>query len=241
MTLLTEKPEVSKLDLMTADPDALREYAVELAGRPVPGVRMSAEAFEAWAIDHADAEWVDGRIILMAPANLEHDDLQAWLIAIFHLWVEARDVGKMQHDAIVRLPGRLPRRVPDLLFVSTANGGRLKPTYIDGPPDLVIEIVSPDSQDRDRREKFQEYQAGGVPEYWIVDPISKRLDAFRMKEGAYELHPPVADHVEATALPGFYVRPSWLFGETLPKVRDCLAEIEAAVQKPAQPQPPASA
>ena len=144
-------------------------------------------------------------------------------------FAEAHDPVTLATDVLIRLPGFTSRRVPDLLLVRQENAARLKPTYIDGPPDLVVEIVSPDSQDRDRREKFAEYQAGGVPEYWIVDPLSRRLDAFRLIEGAYELVPPVDDQVAPAALPGLYVRPSWLFGEKLPKVRDCLAEIEATV------------
>jgi Uma2 family endonuclease len=240
MTLLTDKPASPPLDLTTADPDELRQYAIELAGRPVPGVRMTADEFEAWAIDHADAEWVNGRIILMSPANDFHEERDEWLGRVMGDWIEQHESGTLRRNMTVRLSGAI-RRVPDILFISSANRHIIKPTCIDGPPDLVIEIISPDSQDHDRREKFQEYQAGGVPEYWIVDPLSKRLDAFRLKEDSYELFPPVEDRIEAAALPGLYVRPSWLFGEKLPKVRDCLTEIEGAMQKPAQPDQAGSA
>lgn len=240
MTLLAHKPESPPIDLKTADPDDLRQYAIELAGRPVPGVRMSADEFEAWAIDHADAEWVNRRIYLMSPANVPHNTVQNWLA---HLFDDFRGKERVivTTDVMLRLASDDALRVPDIAVIRQRNEGRVKSTHIDGPPDLVVEIVSPDSQDRDRREKFHEYQAGGVPEYWIVDPVSKRLDAFRLNEGVYELYPPVEDRVEAAALPGLYVRLSWLFGETLPKVRDCLAEIEGAMQKPAQPESSASA
>lgn len=46
----------------------------------------------------------------------------------------------------------------------------MKETYLDGPADLVVGIVSPDSVGRDRGEKFYEYAQGGVPEYWLIDP-----------------------------------------------------------------------
>jgi len=78
----------------------------------------------------------------------------------------------------VRLPRRRRRRVPDLFFISKVNLARIRPTFINGPPDLTIEIVSPDSQNRDRREKYLEYEASGVREYWIIDPLSKTLDVY---------------------------------------------------------------
>lgn len=241
MTLLTEKPEVSKLDLMTADPDALRDYAVELAGRPVPGVRMSAEEFEAWAIDHADAEWVDGRIILMAPANTDHETIDEWLGRLIGTYVEKTDAGRVLRNVLVRLSRQRRKRVPDLMLIAAANLKRIKPTFIDGPPDLVVEIVSPDSVNRDRRDKYLEYEKASVGEYWIIDPLSDRLDLYLLHDGKFREARPEQGRLSSGILPGFYVRPSWLFGETLPKVRDCLAEIEAAPQKPAQPQPPPSA
>lgn len=55
-------------------------------------------------------------------------------------------------------------------FVASEHLDRLKETYLDGPADLVVGIVSPDSVGRDRGEKFYEYAQGGVPEYWLIDP-----------------------------------------------------------------------
>ncbi|MDW8290080.1 MAG: Uma2 family endonuclease, partial [Armatimonadota bacterium] len=71
----------------------------------------------------------------------------------------------------------LPGRSPDILFVSQQNLHRLKPTYLDGPADLVVEIISPESEERDRTQKFSEYERGGVREYWLIDP-EKRLAEF---------------------------------------------------------------
>ena len=70
----------------------------------------------------------------------------------------------------MRLP-EAPRRgrVPDLLFVTSEHVDRQQPTYLDGPRDLAVEIVSPDSVRRDQGEKFVEYEQAGIPEYWLVD------------------------------------------------------------------------
>ena len=234
------------IDLNSTDPDDLRQYAIKLDGHPVPGVRMTAEEFEAWAVDRADAEWVDGRIILMAPASDVHEGTDEWLGRLVGEWVEHRGLGKVRRNMAVRLPMQRRRRVPDLMFVAAANVERIKPTYIDGPPDLVVEIVSPDSQDRDRREKYLEYEAGGVREYWIVDPLSKRVSLYQRGEAGTFLPAVERDgRLASVVLEGFYLRPTWLF-EDRPTVREALAAIEAvatstpapAGQNAAQPSGP---
>jgi Uma2 family endonuclease len=59
--------------------------------------------------------------------------------------------------------------------------------YVDGPADLVIEVVSPESRVRDRREKFREYQVAGVAEYWLIDPMQKTGEVYALSpSGVYE-------------------------------------------------------
>lgn len=159
----------------------------------------------------------------MSPVNDEHDDLDTWLITLVRQFIEARSLGVIRHNMFVRLPRR--RRVPDLMFIAERNRHRIRRTFIDGPPDLVIEIVSPDSQNRDRREKYLEYEAAGVREYWVIDPLSQTLDVYALRGRKYR--PLVArdGKFESRVLPGFYLRPEWLFGGRRPKVAEVLKEL----------------
>ena len=52
---------------------------------------------------------------------------------------------------------------------------------------MIVEILSPTNWTYDRREKFEAYQAAGVPEYWIVDYRAKSLEIFILEKGAYVL------------------------------------------------------
>src|SRR5204863_8223416 len=79
-----------------------------------------------------------------------------------------------------RFASRRRRRVPDLMFISNARLRLLKPTHIEGAPDLIMEIVSPDSESRDRREKYLDYQAAGVCVYWIIDPLSRTIEVYTL-------------------------------------------------------------
>jgi Uma2 family endonuclease len=207
------------------DDEQFAELAERLGGRPVPGVRMSEREFVQWSLYRHRAEWADGEVILMAPANDEHDDLDLWLSALMYQFLEARPVGVVRRDMFIRFARRRRRRVPDLMYLSNANRNRIRETFIDGPPDLIFEIVSPDSQDRDRREKFQDYQAAGVREYWIIDPLSRRLDAYALKGRRYKQIPSKEDRIESSVLAGFFLRPRWLFGRQLPRVVQVLKEM----------------
>ncbi|MCU0734843.1 MAG: Uma2 family endonuclease [Methylotetracoccus sp.] len=73
---------------------------------------------------------------------------------------------------------------PDLIVVcdssKLANG-----RYVDGAPDLVVEILSPQTAKKDRLTKRLVYQAAGVPEYWIIDPVGNTLEQYLLDNGVY--------------------------------------------------------
>jgi len=118
-------------------------------------------------------------------------------------------------------------REPDLLFVTNEHMGRVKGAYLDGPADLVVEIVSPDSIARDRGDKFIEYEAGGVGEYWLTDPLRQQAEFYQLADdGRYRLVPPGSDRIyQSRAVTGFRLRPDWLWAEPLPKVLAVAREL----------------
>lgn len=76
---------------------------------------------------------------------------------------------------------------PDILFVSDARKEIIKPERIDGPCDLVIEIISPTTRRRDSLEKMELYRKAGIPHYWLIDPDENNLEAFFLKDENYSL------------------------------------------------------
>src|SRR4051812_40025534 len=141
---------------------------------------MTEEEFEVWG-QGVRAEWVDGEVVLMSPSSLIHVRLGLWMQTLLKVFVERRSLGEvLGPDFTVRLATQRRRRVPDILFLSTERSGLLRPTFLEGAPDLALEIVSPDSQSRDRREKFLEYEKAGVREYWIIDPLSQTIEAYAL-------------------------------------------------------------
>ena len=73
--------------------------------------------------------------------------------------------------------------VPDLVVVSRPQ--HVTDRGIEGPPLLVVEILSPSTQKQDRGTKARRYAELGVEHYWIVDPAGKRVECHRLVEGAF--------------------------------------------------------
>jgi Uma2 family endonuclease len=194
-----------------------------------PGRRMTEEEFEAWypRFEKARVEWVDGDVIVMAPANIDHSDLNVFLVGLMRDVAEHHDLGRVLVDYATRFHarGRLVRLVPDVAFIARDRLRLVQRTYLDGPPDLAVEIVSPDSAARDTHDKFLDYQAAGVREYWIVDPLSETLTAYRLAGGSYQRIPEADGRVASDVLPGFYLRPEWLWRRPLPKAADVRREL----------------
>lgn len=103
---------------------------------------------------------------------------------------------------------------------------RLKRLYLDGPADLVVEIISPGSRGVDRGDKFYEYEQGGVPEYWLIDPDRKQAEFYlRGEDGIHRPAPVGKDGVDhSQVLPGLWLKVDWLWQEPLPPLLDVLRE-----------------
>ena len=188
---------------------------------------MSYEEFLEWADEDTLAEWVDGVVIMTSPASVRHQEIANFLISVFSTFTELHSLGKIL-DGPFQM--KLPRsgREPDVLFIAKEHLARLKRTYLDGPADLVVEIISPESEERDRSSKFYEYQDAGVPEYWLIDPMLEQANFYQLDDsGRYqEVAPDDLGVVRSRALPGFWLRVAWLWKDPLPNPIEALLEID---------------
>ena len=195
---------------------------------PPPPAPVSWDDFLAWLDEGVRAEWVNGEIIEIPPVRDEHQFILGFLYRLIMAIVDEQQLGWVYlAPFVMRLPQRPSGREPDLFFVSTANLGRATPTYLDGPADLVVEIVSRDSVTRDQREKLAEYQAAGIPEYWVVNPLRKDVRFYLLGEdGTYRLEATDEDGIYTSrVLPGFRMRVSWLWQQPLPTLAAALADL----------------
>ncbi len=203
--------------------EALRRRLLDVLQSSAPPKLTYAE-FLAWADEDTLAEWVDGEIVMTSPASRRHQSMADFLTSVLRSFVEQHDLG-----VVLSAPFQMKLehgREPDLLFIAAAHLDRLQETYLDGPADLVVEIISPESIGRDRGDKFYEYARGGVPEYWLLDPQMTWAEFYRLEGGRYRLaFAGQEGDYRSQALPGFWLRVEWLWQQPLPIVEDVLLEI----------------
>jgi Uma2 family endonuclease len=126
----------------------------------------------------------------------------------------------------LKIGNRIVRREPDVLFVASEGSTRMHATLIDGPADLVVEVISAESEFRDFNEKYLEYEQAGVREYWIVNPLSKQVHLFVRDEkaNAFQKRDVAADgRFESFVLQGLWFHPDDLFD---PSRRDAFALLK---------------
>jgi len=93
---------------------------------------------------------------------------------------------------------------PDIIFISHQRRSIVEEKRIKGAPDLVVEILSPNTKDRDYGFKFKKYAEIGVKEYWIVDTDEKIIKLYQLSERGFVHYKELSGHdmVESNMLPG---------------------------------------
>jgi Uma2 family endonuclease len=195
--------------------------------RIAPPGKMTYEEFLAWADEDTWAEWVNGEVIILSPASKRHQDLMTVLTALLRFFVDAHQLGIVLTAPFqMKIGPDLPGREPDILFISREHLDRFRDTYLDGPADLVVEIISRDSRVRDRGDKFYEYEQGGVREYWLLDYLRRQAEFYQLgADGIYRPAPVGQDGIcHSAVLEGLWLKVEWLWQEPLPPLMSVLRE-----------------
>lgn len=167
------------------------------------------------------AEWVDGEVLQLITASTRHQKLVLWLANILTLFIESYELGLLLTAPFnMQIPHLNRGREPDILFVTQDRLHLVQESKLSEAADLVIEIVSPESVGRDRGEKFVEYEAAGVREYWLIDPDRQQAEFYQLSQtGRYHLlFSGETGRFESAVLPNFWLEVEWLWQEPLPKV-----------------------
>ncbi|MDM8528748.1 Uma2 family endonuclease [Anaerolineales bacterium HSG24] len=167
------------------------------------------------------AEWINGEVIVFMAASSKHQNLVMWLSAILHIFVETCSLGLILPAPFNMKMARIRRgREPDILFVTKARQHLIQYAHLAGPADLAIEIISPESAERDRVTKFREYETAGVKEYWLIDPETEDIEFYQLTATGYyqRIFPNSNGVYHSAVLSGFGFDVNWLQQKPLPQV-----------------------
>lgn len=152
-------------------------------------------------------ELMEGALIVAPAPEPYHQRVSGNLFAILHHHARRHKLGEVYSAPIDVVLDYINVVQPDLLFLSTERLRLVTARNIAGAPDLVVEILSPSTAERDRKEKARLYESHGVRHYWIVDPSERTLEAYRLEGGRYVLEARIAgDETFAPSLfPGLVI------------------------------------
>jgi Uma2 family endonuclease len=180
--------------------------------------RYTFDDFLSLVREDQKADLLDGVFYMASPESTEDNELGGWLYRLMSEYADELDLGKAYHTRVAFRLGSLLGPEPDAAFVLAENLVRVHRGYVDGPPDIAVEIVSPDSVDRDYEDKRARYEKAGVREYWIIDPEARRVLFLRRHRGKFREVAPVGNIFESAVLRGFRLDVRWLWSARRPSV-----------------------
>jgi Uma2 family endonuclease len=148
-------------------------------------VHMTAKEFLALPESNLPSEFIHGEVIMSPAPTLEHQRLFVRLFDLIRRLIPNGEVLIAPVDVYLDDENIVQ---PDIFWVA-AEGKcvSVEGRYLRGAPDLIVEIFSPGSTRRDKKDKFRLYEKHGVREYWMVAPDDKWLEAWQLQEGHYSL------------------------------------------------------
>lgn len=148
--------------------------------------REKREHFYAFITEEMKAEFIQGEIVMHSPARLGHIQVSMNIYRLLADYVEVRGLGTTLCEKALCVFERNDYE-PDVSYFSVKKSALFTPQQMKFPaPDLVVEVLSESTEARDRGVKFQDYQNGGVGEYWIVDPEAGSVEQYVSRAGRFE-------------------------------------------------------
>lgn len=156
-------------------------------------------------------EIIDGGLLVSPAPSQKHQRLSGRLHLVVGPHVETRGLGEVYYAPVdVRLgPNDIVQ--PDLLFIRRDRLDIYRDNPVEGPPDLVIEILSPANRSVDLVHKAALYARAGVRGYWIADPEEPSVRIFVLRDGRYEEILPENGFLRSTVLPDLVIDLAALF------------------------------
>lgn len=177
-------------------------------------------------------EWAGGNVIKLPAPTIQHAHLRTYFITLLATYFAIKSIGQILMGFTMYLAKSNTAGEPDGLVILKTNSSEMTSTYLNGPADICIEIVSAESDQRDHGDKFVEYEKGGVGEYWIADPLRDAASFYRLNAaGRYsQISEDAEGNYRTPALPGFALHVPTLWVDPLPNPVDIVQSVQAMLK-----------
>jgi Uma2 family endonuclease len=156
--------------------------------------------------EDSKAEFINGEVFVHSPVRLEHLRAVDNLTRLMGDYADERGLGEVFTEKALIVLTRNAYE-PDLSFFGREKMKEFKVGQLRFPaPDLIVEVLSPSTEDHDRDVKFHDYAEHGVSEYWIIDADNQILEQYLLEGEEYVLKLKAGEgRVRSQALEGFVI------------------------------------
>ena len=182
-----------------------------------PGLKLTYDDFVLFPDDGKRHELIAGEHYVTSSPNMRHQQISMNLTLMIGSWLEAHPQGRLFYAPFDVVFSKFDVVEPDVLYVSNERSNVLSAANVQGAPDLVIEIGSPSTRQRDETIKRRLYERSHVPEYWIVDPDIEVVRVYQRSGDSFarpiELSHETDDVLTTDLLPGLELPLTRIFRE----------------------------
>ncbi len=172
------------------------------------GLRVSREEYLDLREDGHQYDMIDGVLFMSPSSDFDHGRVYGRFFVSLDQFLRKSPLGRATLETDILLPDGGDVLRPDLCLILNERMGIVK-KHIHGAPDLVCEVLSESTMERDLGVKAERYLKNGVREYWILDPLQKTIELRVNAGSAWEKHS--GNRLESRVLPGFFVTPGDIF------------------------------
>lgn len=223
--------ESNIVDELMQSPDA-PIIASELQQRLRKEQEKRQAFYDSLSAEENKVEFINGEIVIQSPVKRQHGLISGNIYSMVKTFVIKNGLGEVFFEkAMIRLTRN--DYEPDICYFDSAQVAEFnEETSLFPAPRLVVEVLSPKTEARDRGVKFQDYAYHAIPEYWIVDSRQQTLEQYLLPEGAttYQLHKKSDNgDVDVQVLPGLRLPIPAFFDER--KAQDEVERLLTATPK----------
>ncbi|MHA1265368.1 MAG: Uma2 family endonuclease [Candidatus Helarchaeota archaeon] len=177
-----------------------------------------AEFWE-YANEDTNCELIDGVLIIHSPASEEHESIFKYLLTFFNIYLEKTGKGRVYGSRFVMRLSPKWNPEPDLMIILPKNYSQIQKNVVEGPADIVIEILSKATKEIDLTKKLPKFLDSGVQEVWIIDPEEKLLSIHTPSEKRIYSDPQSEDFIESPTLGTLPLKIKWIWNRAQLKIK----------------------